>query len=85
MRKVAASRVYISNEEFYNNHVVELLNSAVVNHYPLVAEQAMTEWLGGAIVLKSDENGETNAIHYSNFDFANHCPTSISVVNLLVE
>lgn len=51
MRRVAASRVYTSIEEFYNNHIVELFDSFVVNHYSLQSELAMTEWLGGIIVL----------------------------------
>lgn len=83
MRKIAVSRIYISKEEFYNNHVVELLNSAVVNHYPLTQEQAMTEWLGGAIVLERTKEGETKAVHYTNFDFSSHCPTQYSVKTTL--
>lgn len=52
LRRVAATRVYIENEEeFHNNHVVELLNHQVVAHYPLVHEQPMTEWLGGTIIV----------------------------------
>lgn len=55
MRRVAASRVYLNNEEFFNNHIVELFDSYVVNHYGLQDELAMTEWLGGVIVITNHE------------------------------
>lgn len=55
MRKVAASRVYINEKEFYTNHVVELFNHIVTNHYPLQDEQPMTEWLGGTIIIRDQE------------------------------
>lgn len=51
MRRVAATRVYKSEKEFYKNHVVELFNSHVANIYALQGEVAMTEWLGGVIIL----------------------------------
>lgn len=51
MRRVAATRVYINEKEFHNNHIVELLDYYVVNHYPLYEELPMTEWLGGAILF----------------------------------
>ena len=54
MRRVAASIVYINAKEFHN-HVVELLQHRVVNHYPLVGEQPMTEWLGGTIMVRGQE------------------------------
>lgn len=55
MRRVAASRVYINEKEFHNNHVVELLHHSVVRHYPLREELPMTEWLGGTIILRGTE------------------------------
>ena len=54
MRRVAASIVYINEKEFHN-HVVELLNHQVTNHYPLEGEQPMTEWLGGTIIVHEQE------------------------------
>lgn len=51
MRRIAATRVYKSEKEFYKNHVVELFNSYVTNIYALQGEVAMTEWLGGVIIL----------------------------------
>ena len=55
MRRVAASRVYINEKEFHNNHVVELFEHLVVNHYPLGGELPMTEWLGGTIIIRGRE------------------------------
>lgn len=55
MRRVAASRVFINEKEFLNNHVVELFNHFVTNHYPLQEELPMTEWLGGTIILRGGE------------------------------
>ena len=55
MRRVAASRVYINEKEFHNNHVVELFEHLVVNHYPLEEELPMTEWLGGTIIIRGRE------------------------------
>lgn len=51
MRRVAATRVYLSTEEFHTNHIVELFDSFVVNHYGLQSELPMTEWLGGIILI----------------------------------
>jgi len=55
MRRVAASRVYINEKEFRNNHVVELLHHQVINHYPLEGELPMTEWLGGTILIRDHQ------------------------------
>ena len=54
MRRVAASKVYINDKEFHN-HVVELLDHFLVNHYPLQGELPMTEWLGGTIIIQGRE------------------------------
>ena len=51
MRRIAASKVYIDREHVYTNHIVELYDDRVVNHYPLPSELPMTEWLGGVIIL----------------------------------
>ena len=55
MRRVAASRVYVNEKEFYTNHVVELLDHLVVNHYALEGELPMTEWLSGTIIIRNRE------------------------------
>ena len=51
MRRVAASRIYFNNKDFRTNHVVELVDHFVVNHYPLKGEIPMAEWLGGTIII----------------------------------
>lgn len=51
MRRVAANIVYINNIEFYKNHIVELYEHIVVNHYKLSNELAMTEWFSGTIII----------------------------------
>ena len=53
IRRVAANVVIFSENEHYVNHVVELCNSRIVNHYPLHGEIAMTEWLGGTIEIEN--------------------------------
>jgi hypothetical protein len=68
MRRVAANRVYINNKEFYNNHIIELFDSYVVNHFPLQSELAMTEWLGGIIMLTNASEVDTSSV-YSVEDF----------------
>lgn len=54
MRRVAASKVFINEKEFHN-HVVELYDHLLVNHYPLEGEIPMTEWLGGTIIIRGRE------------------------------
>lgn len=62
MRRIAASRVYINEKEFHTNHVVELFEHCVVNHYPLQSELPMTEWLGGTIVILNSKAYHTPKI-----------------------
>lgn len=62
VRKVAANRVYIHFPEFYTNHVVELTDHVITNHYPLTAELPHTEWLGGTIVIKNQHAYHTKNV-----------------------
>lgn len=55
MRRVAANIVYINNIEFYKNHIVELYEHIVVNHYHLSDELAMTEWFSGTIIIHNHQ------------------------------
>ena len=59
MRRIAASIVYINEKEFHN-HVVELFDHLLVNHYPLNGELPMTEWLGGTIIIRGREAYHTS-------------------------
>ncbi len=62
MRRVAANIVYMNREVFYKNHVVEIYGNRVVCHYALKSELAMTEWLGGIIVLANTEHADTECV-----------------------
>ncbi len=62
MRRVAANIVYTNVKEFHKNHIVELFDGIVVNHYGLTEELAMTEWLGGIILLTKAEDLELDGI-----------------------
>lgn len=55
MRRVAANMVYNNDIEFHKNHIVELYNHIVVNHYSLQEEMPMTEWFGGTIFIFDKE------------------------------
>lgn len=52
--------VFMNREEAYTNHIVEIYGRRVVSHYALKSELAMTEWLGGIIVLTYAEAEEVN-------------------------
>jgi hypothetical protein len=54
MRRVAANRVYFSTNKAYNNHVIEIIDKTVVNHYQLHDELELTEWLGGIIIIAQE-------------------------------
>ena len=62
MRRVAASRVYINEKDFHTNHVVELYDHLLVNHYALEGELPMTEWLGGTIIIRGREAYHTQQL-----------------------
>jgi len=51
MRRVASNIVYVNKIEFYKNHIVELYNNIVINHYALSEELQMTEWFSGTIII----------------------------------
>ena len=52
VRRIAANKVhFIPAEACYTNHVIELTDGILTSHYPLLAEQAMTEWYDGTILV----------------------------------
>ena len=61
MRKIAASRIYLSETKYIPAHIVEIKDSKVIALRKLSAEEAMTEWLLGAFLL-SNENSVNNNI-----------------------
>ena len=58
-RRIAASKVYILDDkgtfEAYTNHIVETDGGHFIGHCPLIGEPAMTEWLGGTIVVSEEK------------------------------
>lgn len=62
IRKVAATRVYLNIQEFHTNHIVELTDHIVTNHYPLTSELPHTEWLGGTIVIQNQHAYHTKKV-----------------------
>ena len=62
-RRVAANLVYINSKEFHKYHIVELFDNIVVNHYGLQEELAMTEWLGGTILLTHARDFDTEGVN----------------------
>lgn len=51
IRRIASNLVYINEIEFHKNHIVELYNHILVNHFKLQDELAMTEWFSGTIII----------------------------------
>ena len=41
--------------EAYTNHIVETDGGHFIGHCPLIGEPAMTEWLGGTIVVSEEK------------------------------
>ena len=69
LRKIAATRVYLdvssphtSLPEFYTNHVIELTDHILTNHYPLTTELPHTEWIGGTIVIRNQRAYHTGKV-----------------------
>lgn len=50
-RRIAALCVVFADGKKYRQHVVELIDSRVANHYALTAELPHTEWYGGTLLV----------------------------------
>ncbi|MDO4159193.1 MAG: hypothetical protein Q4D41_01900 [Prevotellaceae bacterium] len=55
-RRVASNRVVVNGKE-YRQCVVEVQDGIVVNYYTFTDELPLTEWIGGLIDVKRDEEG----------------------------
>lgn len=55
-RRVAAHRVAVGDKEL-RQCVVEIQDGIVVNYYVFSDELPLTEWLGGLIEIKPDDDG----------------------------
>ena len=56
IRRVAAHEVIVGEEKFIQA-VVEIEEGRVVNYYEFSGELPLTEWLGGKIEIKRDDEG----------------------------
>lgn len=50
-RRIAASHVVLPTGETFCQHVVELIDNRLVDHYPLHGEQPGTEWHQGTVCV----------------------------------
>lgn len=63
MRRCGAHEVVLSDGQVLRQAVVEVMEDRVVNYYEFRDELPMTEWLGGTIEVKRDEDGMLRAFH----------------------
>jgi hypothetical protein len=61
IRRVAAHEVDVCGKETLSIAVVEISEGRVVNYYTFSDELPMTEWLGGRIEIKKNEDGSLSA------------------------
>lgn len=57
MRRCGAHEVKLPDGTVLSQAVVEVWDGRVVNYYEFREELPMTEWLGGLIEVKQDEEG----------------------------
>ncbi len=62
MRRVAAHELLIDGQ-MLRQAVVEIAEGRVVNYYTFDRELPMTEWLGGMIEVRRNEEGVLEAFH----------------------
>ena len=61
IRRVAAHEVDVCGKETLSMAVVEISEGRVANYYTFSDELPMTEWLGGSIEIKKNEDGSLSA------------------------
>ena len=61
IRRVAAHEADVCGKETLSMAVVEICEGRVVNYYTFSDELPMTEWLGGRIEIKKNEDGSLSA------------------------
>ena len=62
-RRCGGHRVVVSGDLTLFQAVVEIEEGKVVNYYTFEDELPMTEWLGGLIEVRRDEEGILRAYH----------------------
>ena len=63
LRKIAANQIVLQDNSLLTLAVVEISNGEVTKWYPLTQELPNTEWFGGQILLKDDDNGVLRAYY----------------------
>ena len=63
LRRCGAHEVRLSDGNVLSQAVVEISDGRVVNYFEFQDELPMTEWLGGVIEVKRDEEGILRAFH----------------------
>ena len=63
LRRIASNEVVTPEGQRLTQHVVELSNGVVSKVYPLLMEQANTEWMRGRLVLEKDSDNLVRAYY----------------------
>ena len=63
LRRIASNEVVTPEGQRLTQHVVELSNGVVSRVYPLLMEQANTEWMRGRLVLEKDSDNLVRAYY----------------------
>ena len=63
LRRIASNEVVTPEGQRLTQHVVELSNGVVSKVYPLLMEQANTEWMQGRLVLEKDSDNLVRAYY----------------------
>lgn len=63
IRRCGAHEVLLEKGTILHQAVVEIMDGRVVNYYEFRDELPMTEWLGGMIEVKRDEDELLRAYH----------------------
>lgn len=64
LRRCGAHEVRLADGNVLSQAVVEISDGRVVNYFEFRDELPMTEWLGGIIEVKRDEEGILRAFHH---------------------
>ncbi len=63
VRRCGAHKIVVDGSIVLCQAVVEIMGDRVVNYYEFRGELPMTEWLGGVIEVKTDNDGVCRAFH----------------------
>ena len=62
MRKVAVHSLMVEpTGQSMEMVVIEMRDGIVTDYYPFTNEQAQTEWIGGTVILRKNEQGQLQA------------------------